>query len=247
MFRFLIQCLRAFGVSGLIVYVKLKLGLTQSINLPEVKFPIAMRAGNTDRITFKEIFIKREYDFNFPSTIDTKVIIDAGANIGFTSVFLANQYPNSKIFSIEPDDENFEYVLRNTSPYKNITPIKKALWNKKETISLSDPGLGKRGMMVDKHAGATTLEAISVTDLMKEFNISQIDILKMDIEGSEKEVFTDNYDFWLPRTKCLVIELHDRMKKGCSASVFRALSNYDFSLSIKGENLIFINNLPISH
>jgi FkbM family methyltransferase len=247
MFRFLIQCLRAFGISGLIVYVKLKLGLTQSIGLPEIKFPIAMRPGNTDRITFKEIFIKREYDLNFSTITDTGVIIDAGANIGFTSVFLANQYPNSKIFSIEPDHENFEYVLRNTSSYKNIIPIKKALWNKKETISLSDPGLGKRGMMVDKHEGATALDAISVTDLMNEFNISQIDILKMDIEGSEKEVFTDNYDFWLPRTKCLVIELHDRMKKGCSASVFHALSNYDFSLSIKGENLVFINNLPITH
>jgi FkbM family methyltransferase len=242
MFRFLIQCLRAFGTSGLIIYLKVKLRLTQSLKIPGITFPVAMRPGNTDRITFKEIFIRREYELDITDHTNTQVIIDAGANIGFTSVFFANQYPGALIFSIEPDAENYQYVLRNTASYKNITPINKALWNKKETISIVDPGLGKRGMMVEKRDGDTTLQAISIVDLMTEYNIKQIDILKMDIEGSEKEVFSDNYDFWLPKTKCLIIELHDRMKKDCSTAVFRAILNYDFSLNIKGENLIFTNN-----
>jgi hypothetical protein len=69
-----------------------------------------------------------------------------------------------------------------------------------------------------------------------------IDILKLDIEGSEKEVFETGYEHWLPKINILIIELHDKMKKGCSRAVFNAISKYDFSFDIKGENIIFTNN-----
>ena len=70
----------------------------------------------------------------------------------------------------------------------------------------------------------------------------QIDILKIDIEGSEKEVFQHGYADWLPKIKVLIIELHDRMVPGASAAVFSAINQYDFSVDIKGENLVFTNN-----
>ena len=69
-----------------------------------------------------------------------------------------------------------------------------------------------------------------------------IDVLKLDIEGSEKEVFEEGYENWLPKTKLLLVELHDKMKKGCSRSVLNAVNKYDFSFDIKGENIIFTNN-----
>jgi FkbM family methyltransferase len=241
MFRLLIQCLHAFGLAGLIVYIKLKLELTERIRLPGIKSPIVMRPSRTDLVTFKEIFIKREYDLEFNPTLPVKVIVDAGANIGFTSIFFAHKYPDAMIISIEPDQENFEYLRLNTASYPKIIAIKSALWNKKEAISTVDNGYGKRGIMVEKNNGSNPLEATSISDLMEEFSISDIDILKMDIEGSEKEVFSNNYESWLPHTKCIIIELHDRMKKNSSKTVFAALTNYNFSLAIKGENLIFTN------
>jgi FkbM family methyltransferase len=242
MFGLLTQCLRAFGLSGLFIYLQLKLNQTNRIKLPSIAFPISMRPTATDRITLKEIFIRREYDLKLPETFSVNVIVDAGANIGFTSIFFINQFPNARIFSIEPDDENFEYLKKNVFPYKTITPLKNALWNKKEDITIIDRGYGKRGIMIGKEEGTHTLKAISVSDLMREHTLDSIDILKMDIEGSEKEVFSENYEPWLSKTKCIVVELHDRMKKGCSKAVFTALSKYDFSLSIQGENLVFINN-----
>jgi hypothetical protein len=93
--------------------------------------------------------------------------------------------------------------------------------------------------MIEKQEGNAGLQAFSVSDLMKKFGFPRIDIIKIDIEGSEKEVFTENYG-WLSETNCLIIELHDRMKRGCSTTVFRAVDQYNFSLSLRGENLIFI-------
>lgn len=243
MFGFFIQCLRNFGIPGLLVYLKIKvLNQTKSVSIPGLRFPITMRPQRIDKITFREIFFKREYDIELPKTIKPTVIIDAGANIGFTTLFFANKYPNAKIISIEPNDANFEYLVANTKSYPTITPIKSALWHKKELIQVVDRGYGDRGFMIEKNDEGNSLQALSINDLLDTYQLQHIDILKIDIEGSEKEVFSENYDRWLSITKCLVIELHDRMKPGCSQAVFSAILRYDFSFSIKGENLVFINN-----
>ena len=71
-----------------------------------------------------------------------------------------------------------------------------------------------------------------------------IDIIKIDIEGSEKEVFAIHTDLWLPKTKTLIIELHDRIVPGCSKTVFKQISKYDFSMEIMGQNLL-LNNLAL--
>ena len=63
----------------------------------------------------------------------------------------------------------------------------------------------------------------------------------LDIEGSEKEVFSTDFENWLPKTKVIVIELHDAMKTGCSRAVFAAVNKYNFSFNFKGENIIFTN------
>jgi hypothetical protein len=73
---------------------------------------------------------------------------------------------------------------------------------------------------------------------MEEFGIKYIDILKIDIEGSEMELFHSNYENWLPRTKMILIELHERLLPGSSESFYKTLSQYNHSTSKLGENLI---------
>ena len=239
MFGLIVSCLKNFGVKGLLIYLKLKFR-AGAIQLPGNKHPLYLRSSLTDKITFKEIFLKREYDVNLPSNFDVKYIIDAGANIGFTSIFFANKFPNARIIAIEPDSDNYAMLEKNVRLYPNITPLQSALLNEKEQIRIVDAGLGKRGMMVEKSTSDDGMTSTSINDLINDFKLPQIDILKMDIEGSEREVFSRNYQQWLPRTKCLIIELHDRMKPGCSTNVFKALSEYQYGFSIKGENVVFI-------
>jgi len=245
MFGLLLQCINVFGLQGLSVYFKLKMSGRRTLNVPGIKHPIMLRGSKADKITFKEIFMRKEYAVELPASITPEFIIDGGANIGFTSIFFANRYPAARILSIEPDADNFKSLVENTKPYANITPVQSALWHRRETIHVVDRGYGERGFMIDRDAEGTTLQAASIVDLMEEYKLPHIDILKMDIEGSEKEVFEEGYSQWLPRTKCLIVELHDRMKPGCSKALFKALVQYDFSMSIRGENLVFTNNAPV--
>lgn len=87
-----------------------------------------------------------------------------------------------------------------------------------------------------------TVSAISILDIMDFYKIEYIDILKIDIEGSEMELFENNYEGWLSKTKVLIIELHDSKRNGASKSFFKAISNYNFTMIIKEENLIFYLN-----
>lgn len=242
MLQFIVLCIKNFGfLSGISVYIQIKITKSGRIYLPGLKHPVYLRPDTSDVHTFREIFLRQEYDISFSGT--PQVIIDAGANIGFTTLFFTKRYPTAKIFSLEPDSENFKILKNNTRVYKNITSIQAALWNKKGTIEIKDKGYGVRGFMAEEGAAGsiTSLPSTTMDDLMQEHTISSIDILKIDIEGSENEVFSSGAEKWLPVTKCLIIELHDRMKPGCSKAVFKALSVYNFEMEIKGENLVFVN------
>ncbi len=242
MLWFLRKCIQQFGFwDGLQVWLQLKVLRKEAISLPDYAGPVYLRPGTADLTTFREIFLREEYNLTLPASFHPRVIIDAGANIGFTSLFFAHQYPEVIIYSLEPEPDNFTLLRKNAAAYPTIKPIHAAVWHRDGVLKVTDQGYGLRGFMVEETAeAAEAIPAITIPMLIKQHRIGIIDILKMDIEGSEKEVFSGDTS-WLATTRCLVIELHDRMKPGCSDSVFGALRNFNFSESRKGENHVFIN------
>jgi FkbM family methyltransferase len=171
-----------------------------------------------------------------PYLSDAKFVIDAGANIGFTAVLFANWWPQCKIISIEPDRENYELTLKNTSAYPNITVLNGGLWNKEADLKI-EAGQEDGFVVREVHSDTAQVKSenltlgISIDQLLKKFNITQIDFLKMNIEGSEKEIFSENYENWLPLTKAMLIELHDGKNAGCSKAVFSTVNKYDFAVA----------------
>ncbi len=240
MFWFFRKCMQKFGITGgLSVWIQIKLQRKDVIHLPGYANPIYLRPGTADLTTFREIFLREEYKLDLPQSFHPKVIVDAGANIGFTSVFLAHRYPDATIYSLEPEPLNFNLLQKNTAGYPNIKAIHAAVWHEDGVIEITDKGFGLRGFMAEESTGkGNRVTAISIGSLVKHYSIKAIDILKIDIEGSEKEVFSNDTG-WLAITTCLVIEIHDRMKPGCSDAVFRALQPYHFSKTVRGESLVF--------
>ncbi len=73
------------------------------VDLPELAHPISMRAGTSDLWVFDQIFLYKEMETDFGQ--DVAFIIDAGANIGLTSAYLANRFPNAQILALEVDQQ----------------------------------------------------------------------------------------------------------------------------------------------
>jgi hypothetical protein len=69
-------------------------------------------------------------------------------------------------------------------------------------------------------------KTITIDGLIADYNLTEIDILKIDIEGSEKEVFRTCVS-WIAKVKAIIIELHERIKSGCNRAVYSATNDFD--------------------
>lgn len=217
--------LNAFGtLSGLRLFLRKrrKSGMIR-LDVPGLEHPLHLRAGTSDLYMFEEVFIDGEYAI--ASELDPKLIIDVGANVGFASVYFANRYPKARIISIEPDPSNVEVLRRNIAPYRNVEAVQAAVWFESTTLGLDDRG-DKSGIQV--RADATGgVRAMTIEEVLAMAGTPRIDILKLDIEGAEKELF-EHDPSWLGNVGVLMIELHDRFKPGCSKALYSALVRHDF-------------------
>ena len=69
------------------------------------------------------------------------------------------------------------------------------------------------------------VECVTISDFMRHRGLDRIDVLKMDVEGGEKEIF-EHPEGWLDRVDLLVVELHDRICPGCTAAFERAVRDF---------------------
>jgi len=223
--------------------MKIKLGITKVIILKSISHPIVLRPNSSDITAFKHIFAHGDYDFDVKPK--PNVIIDAGANIGLASIYFTNKYPAAKIIAIELSPSNFQALVRNTNHYENIETINAGLWNKNEILKFREEGFSPWGYKVDNKLaeGSLSINSITIHDIITIFDVDTIDVLKVDIEGAEVELFSGNYKSWLPKVRYLVIEFHDRSRPDSSNTVRSALEEFNFSeLAEVGENSVFINN-----
>ena len=196
--------------------------------------PIWLRPGTSDVLTFKQVLLEGEYDFPLESS--PQVIVDAGAHLGCTSIWFATKYPSARIIAIEPEPANFELLVRNLAPFPNVTPVNAALWSHQGVVAIDDPGTGTWGFRTaeigDEPTSAETVECLTVPDLMQRFDLDRIDLLKIDIEGAEKEVFSDiGASGWITNVDAIEVELHDRFRPGCSRAFFSQVGDFKIELT----------------
>ena len=240
----IVRFISKFGFwSGIKLYFKFITGKVEHVKLPHLRHSFSLRKNTSDIPTFYKVFFYNEYDLSFVKK--PKVIIDGGSNVGLFAIKMKNEFPDSKIICIEPDVENFRLAKKNLSSYNNVFVENCGLWNKDAKLKVYDKfNLGKWGMVVEEVSNDCDVEAVCLKSLLKKYSIDYIDVLKLDIETSEKILFSKNYEEWLPKVKTIIIELHDWVEEGCSKPFFEAINKSfnKYSYFIKGENTIIANN-----
>ena len=208
-FKRLPKYARQIGLRGLVKFlyhiplgiaakqVRHCLNLTQqqigTMNIRGYSHPVYVRAGTTDMWVVQEILLDEEYQCDLSD--DPEVIIDAGANIGCTSVYYANKYPDALIIAIEPERSNYEMLLKNIEHYPNVRPINAALWwNHVSKLSVREDGC-HAGFAFEPNENGN-INTVTIGDLFNRYG--RIDILKLDIEGAERQIL-ENADGWIDR------------------------------------------------
>jgi FkbM family methyltransferase len=208
------------------------------IYLPSIAREVALRGATTDPLCFDKVFIDEEY--RSPYDCEPKTIVDAGANIGMATLYFSNRFPNAHIMAIEPHPQNFEMLQRNCAGLPNVTLVCAALWPRAGKVTISDHHQGEWAYSVTEERaqpGTTEVPSISLNDIFERLKVDHIDILKLDIEGSERELFSVDPETWLERVGIIIIELHDRIRPGCARALYSALAGKDFKQEVRGENI----------
>lgn len=124
------------------------------------------------------------------------------------------------------------------SGLSGIHLFKAGLWYKDAYLRIINPEAADWSKRVDESA-EEGIQAITIDDIIEQYNLDDISILKMDIEGSEYYVFKYGSDNWLMKSKMYVIETHDKYVKGTDELVNKTLERYSFEKETMGENQVF--------
>ncbi len=200
---------------------------------------IGLRGCTSDPVIFYNIFCVGGYPVVNLNKIEA--IVDAGANAGYFSVFAAHHYPQASIIAIEPEDSNFALLSSNVKPYAGVVCIKAGVWSEEGVLRIDDPGAEKwsfkcKSLGSDEQQPGKAISAVTIGGLLRDHHWPSIDILKMDIEGGEKEVFSARDTSWLSKVRVLICELHP----GCWRSFFEALKAHEYDCRQVGENIVVL-------
>ena len=185
-----------------------------------------VRRGTTDAVIFNEIVCRRDYRFllSIQQKINCEIlsIVDAGANIGSSTVYFKTVFPAATIISIEPEENNFEMLKKNIlmNKFEDVHCIKAGLWNKDCFLEIKEGFRGNKERElsfyvseVPENTHVKKIKGITLKSIREQFLLPSIDILKIDIEGAERFLFsgigaTENI---LEHVKILAIEVHEEV------------------------------------
>jgi FkbM family methyltransferase len=207
-------------------------GQLVSVRAPHVG-NLFCRAHTSDLGVFRQIFIDREYRC-LDDVDDAQLIVDCGANVGYASAYFLARYPRACLIAVEPDAGNFSVLRSNLARYgQRTTLIQSGVWSAETGLVMSEEKFAdgrewSYTVRPSREGETPSMRAVDIGGLLKNSGFERISILKMDIEGSEQEVFRTNYAPWLGKVDRLVIELHGAE---CEAALARALNDYRVELS----------------
>ena len=201
---------------------------------------VAMQTLGVEFATLKSIF---PADFN-------GIIIDAGGYIGTAALAFRVMYPNSRIISLEPSTKNLQLLQKNVHG-KHIEVLQLALGTKTGTVALSDPGDGEWSYNIStpanfKHLTLETIPCTTIDEFKTTYlNHQEISILKLDIEGAERDIFLSNSPA-LQSVPVVVVELHERLQPG-TEQAFYAFNQGRYVLNNEGEKYISLKAASFAH
>ena len=184
-----------------------------------------LRHNTSDFHVFTEVFIKNDYAIltqQYFGDEQPHFIIDVGANIGCATLYLRKFFPEAKYIAVEASKSNFEALERNISLNRcdNVKAINKAFWVNNDMLELGNSFRDGREWafstrpLEDKtteNMPNTLVQGITLAQILSDNEISEVDILKIDIEGGEKWILEDKATMQLikEKVKILLMEVHE--------------------------------------
>lgn len=176
----------------------------------------------------KEIFVEHIYRQTLP---ENAYILDCGANIGMSVIYMKKLFPDAEIVAFEPDEVNFDLLSKNVNSfnYSKVSLRKEAVWNESTTLLFSNES--SMGSKVETSGAGNTIKVAAVR--LKDFIDRRVDFLKIDIEGAESVVLVDIAES-LHFVKNMFLEYHGTFSQNAElVQMINIISDAGFNFYIK--------------
>jgi len=212
-----------------------------------------IKKNRTTILSIEEIFGREIYFTLFSNK--KKVIIDLGAQAGIYSLYAALKNKNAKIYALEPDPDNFKQLCKNVEINKLqgiIIPFKEAVASKngKLFFYISNQSSRSSSLFNIKTSGSKIMvDSISLQSLFEILELNRCDVLKVDIEGAEYEVFYNSPAEVIRKIDNICMECHDfsNIKENYNkGGMKKFLQNNGFKIIKEEEEIIIAKNIRIS-
>ena len=206
------------------------------------RYPLTFRPGSSDLDVMEQIFVEREYRC-LDGLPEPGLILDCGANVGYSSAYFLTKYPKATVVAVEPDLQNYHMLRDNVRRFgSRVRTLNTGVWSRLTGLKI------ERGSYRDGREWAVQVReclpgetpdtnAIDVGTLLAESGVDRISILKMDIERSELVVLSENFRGWIVKCDAILIELHD---EECKRVFYEAIKGERFQVKDAGELTVCI-------
>lgn len=204
----------------------------------DVPARVWMRAQDFNML--KEQFLHRHYHLPLPLSLSSDLtVVDAGAHIGLATLYLASHYfPNAHFCLIEPSEKNRIILERNMMEAGlRVQIIAGGISAQSGRAFFDENSMGYNVRI--GYGGATTHPASvpvwSISSFMQQNGWEHIDFIKMDVEGAEQFILTEN-NAWLQHTHAILLEIHPPFTV---AQLYAALSPFGFNITATAHDAIW--------
>lgn len=225
----LIDNVKVGGAKGALAFAATRVGAAPKTIQCDMRgrFPsAALRLGTPDVQAYRQVFERDEYKVRVPHA---SLIVDAGAHVGLATLYFAERHPMARILALEPEQDNFELLRRNTAHLDRVLSVRGALYGPGRPVRINT----SQGETWTHRVEAATAEdptsvcGYTLRQVLEMSGAERIDILKLDIEGAEKDVLDGAAsDGTLEKVDTILAELHDRIVPGCSRVFFTATAGF---------------------
>jgi FkbM family methyltransferase len=170
------------------------------------------------------------------------LIIDAGANIGASTLLLARSFPGCHVFAIEPESGNFEILRRHVAGVPDVTLFHTGLWDQPVELAITDELGTGWACRVREGTGGSAMKGITVPELLAKDARLRLVIVKIDIEGAETKLLRSHNE-WIDDVPLVIFEEHDNLWQwlgpwqGTGHAFFSVLARRKREYLTRGENI----------
>jgi len=212
------------------------------LGLSRLQYPLVLRLRRgeqihieelTDLKAFWQIFLRKVYRVRATDA----VILDLGANVGVFTLYAARSAPQAKVFSVEPFPPTFRRLVATVRDHQldsRVTCLNYAATGASGVRLMPDAQLPSQRRALASSASVTSGTEVmgkTIESILEENRLPHVDLLKMDIEGSEYEVLLSTPQQVLSRIDRIALEYHGDSAPYSKEQLFDHLGQAGFTVT----------------